>query len=155
MKKGNKELYVGIFITLGIICSIYLVVTLGEFNLFNNGRYSVYAYFTSVSGLNNGADVEMAGVEIGKVASISLDTEQFLAKVELNIINKVELSDDVIASIKTTGIIGDKYIDLSPGGSETILKPGETIFNTESSVDLESLVRKYIFNNNKKKDSDK
>lgn len=152
MKKGTTELYVGIFIILGILCSGYLIVTLGELNLFKNDKYPVYAYFTSVSGLNNGADVEMAGVAIGQVSSIFLDTEQFLAKVELSIMKNVELSEDVIASVKTTGIIGDKYIELSPGGSEIILKPGETIFNTESSVDLESLVRKYIFNNNDKKD---
>ena len=151
MKKRTTELYVGIFIILGILCSGYLIVTLGELNLFKNDRYSVYAYFTSVSGLNNGADVEMAGVEIGKVISIFLDTEQLLAKVELSVLKSVELSEDVIASVKTTGIIGDKYIELSPGGSEIILKPGEIIFNTESSVDLESLVRKYIFNSNEEK----
>lgn len=146
MKKGTTELYVGIFMIIGIMCSAYLIVTLGELNLFKNDRYSVYAYFTSVSGLNNGADIEMAGVEIGKVVSISLDSEQLIAKVELSVMKNIELSEDVIASVKTTGIIGDKYIELAPGGSETILKPGDIIFNTESSVDLESLVRKYIFN---------
>ena len=151
MKKGTTELYVGIFIILGILCSGYLIITLGELNLFKNDRYSVYAYFTSVSGLNNGADVEMAGVGIGEVTSIFLDTEQLLAKVELSVMKNIELSEDVIASVKTTGIIGDKYIELSPGGSETILKPGDIIFNTESSVDLESLVRKYIFNLNEEK----
>jgi len=151
MKKGTTELYVGIFIILGILCSGYLIITLGELNLFKNDRYSVYAYFTSVSGLNNGADVEMAGVGIGKVTSIFLDTEQLLAKVELSVMKNIELSEDVIASVKTTGIIGDKYIELSPGGSEIILKPGDIIFNTESSVDLESLVRKYIFNLNEEK----
>ena len=146
MKKENIELYVGIFIILGIICSGYLIVTLGELDFFKDDKHSVYAYFTSVSGLNNGADVEMSGVKIGQVASITLDMEQLLAKVELSVMKNIELSEDVIASVKTTGIIGDKYIELSPGGSEVILKSGETIFHTESSVDLESLVRKYIFN---------
>ena len=151
MKNRKTELYVGIFIILGIMCSAYLIFTLGELKLFKNDRYSVYAYFTSVSGLSTGADVQIAGVEVGEVASISLDNEQFLAKVELSVMKNIDLADDVIASVKTTGIIGDKYIELSPGGSETTLKPGETIYNTESSVDLESLVRKYIFNSNKEK----
>ena len=146
MKKGKAEFYVGIFMIIGIICSAYLIVTLGELNLFKNDRYSVYAYFTSVSGLSNGANVEMAGVEIGKVASISLDSERFLAKVELSVMKNIELSEDVIASVKTTGIIGEKYIELSPGGSEILLGHDDIIYNTESSVDLESLVRKFIFN---------
>ncbi|MCK5100961.1 MAG: outer membrane lipid asymmetry maintenance protein MlaD [Desulfobacteraceae bacterium] len=146
MKNKKTEFYVGVFIVIGIMCSAYLIFTLGEFKFFNNDRYSVYAYFTSVSGLSTGADVEMAGVAIGKVVSISLDSERLLAKVELSIIKNIELSEDVIASVKTTGIIGDKYIELSPGGSEIILKPDDIIYNTESSVDLESLVRKFIFN---------
>ncbi len=146
MKNEKLEFYVGIFMILGIVCSGYLIITLGELNLFKNDKYSVYAYFTSVSGLSNGADVEMAGVAIGKVASISLDPEQFLAKVELSILKSVELTEDVFVSVKTTGIIGDKYIDISPGGSEVILENNDIIYNTESSVDLESLVRKYIFN---------
>ena len=135
MKNRKAELYVGIFVILGIVCSTYLIFTLGELDLFKNDRYSVYAYFTSVSGLSNGASVEMAGVEIGEVASISLDNERLLAKIELSIMNNIELTEDVIASVKTTGIIGDKYIELSSGGSETNLKSGDTIYNTESAVD--------------------
>jgi phospholipid/cholesterol/gamma-HCH transport system substrate-binding protein len=151
MKKKKIEFYVGIFVVLGIICSAYLIFTLGELKFFNSDKYPVYAYFTSVSGLNNGADIEMAGVEIGEVTSISLDKERLLAKVELSIKKNVQLSDDVIASVKTSGIIGDKYIELAPGGSETNLEPGGVIYNTESAIDLESLVRKYIFNTNKTK----
>ena len=146
MKNMKTEFYVGIFLVIGIMCSVYLIFVLGEFKLLNNNQYSVYAYFTSVSGLSSGANIEMAGVEIGEVASISLDSERLLAKVELSIKKSIELSEDVIASVKTTGIIGDKYIELSPGGSEIILKPDDIIYNTESSVDLESLVRKFIFN---------
>lgn len=149
MKKRKTEFYVGIFIVIGIICSVYLIFTLGELKLINNDRYSVYAYFNSVSGLTTGANVEMAGVGIGEVASISLDKERLVAKVELSINKTVELSDDVIASVKTAGIIGDKYIELAPGGSEEILGQGDTIYNTESSVDIESLVRKFIFSTNK------
>jgi len=146
MKKKKTEFYVGVFLVIGIMCGIYLIFTLGELKLLNNDKYSVYAYFTSVSGLSSGANIEMAGVEIGEVGSISLDTERLLAKVEFSIKKNIELSEDVIASVKTTGIIGDKYIELAPGGSEIMLEPGDVIYNTESSVDLESLVRKFIFN---------
>ncbi|MCK5312685.1 MAG: outer membrane lipid asymmetry maintenance protein MlaD [Desulfobacteraceae bacterium] len=149
MKNMKTEFYVGIFVVIGFMCSVYLIFILGEFKLLNNDKYSVYAYFTSVSGLSSGANIEMAGVEIGEVGSISLDFERVLAKVELSIKKNIELSDDVIASVKTTGIIGDKYIELSPGGSEIILEPDGVIYNTESSVDLESLVRKFIFNDKK------
>ena len=87
----------------------------------------------------------MAGVQIGTVDSVSLDMERLLAKVVLRFRGEVILAEDVIASVKTSGIIGDKYITLSPGGSEVRLNPGDTIFNTESAIDIESLVSKYIF----------
>jgi len=149
MRKKNMEFYIGLFVIVGIACTAYLVFTVGEAGFFKNEKYSVYAYFTSVSGLNGGASVEMAGVPIGKVESVTLDTDRMLAKVELAINSRVELSEDVIASVKTSGIIGDKYIDISPGGSPTLLKPGEVIYNTEAAIDIESLVRKYIFNTKK------
>jgi len=145
MKKTNIELYVGLFMIIGLLCSAYLVVQVGGLKISNKDHYSVFAYFSSVSGLKPGANVEMAGVAIGNVAMISLDKEQLLAKLELSIDNHYIFSEDVIASVKTSGIIGDKYIDLAPGGSEFNLEPGATIFNTESSLDIESLVSKYIF----------
>lgn len=143
MKKGSIELYVGIFVIIGLICSAYLVVELGGLNTRDN--YSVFAYFSSVAGLKKGASIEMAGVKIGTVASVSLDTVKLLAKVELSINKKVKLSEDVIASVKTSGIIGDKYISLSPGASDATLAPGDTIFDTEPSLDIEALVKKYMF----------
>ena len=107
--------------------------------------YPIYARFRSVSGLKMGVYVEMAGVQIGKVDSISLDQEKKTALVEMKILKDVILSDDVIASVTTAGLIGDKYINLSPGGSETILKPGDLITETESAVNLEELISKYVF----------
>lgn len=147
MKKTTIELYVGLFVIIGLLCSAYLVVQLGGLKLTHTDRYSVFAYFSSVSGLKPGASVEMAGVAVGEVAMISLDKERQLAKLELSIDNDYIFSEDVIASVKTSGIIGDKYINLSPGGAEFDLEPGATIFNTESSLDIESLVSKYIFSN--------
>jgi len=146
MNKRKIEFYVGLFVIIGILCTGYLFLFLGETSLMGEKRYSVYAFFSSVSGLKPGARIEMAGVEIGNVSTISIDKERLLAKVECRIDKKIELSEDIIASVKTSGIIGQKYIDILPGGSDMVLGPGEEIFNTESSLDIESLVRKFIFN---------
>ncbi|MBF0468497.1 MAG: outer membrane lipid asymmetry maintenance protein MlaD [Desulfamplus sp.] len=150
MKKGMVEFYVGIFMIIGIVCCAYLVVELGGIRVLKKNDYRLYAYFSSVAGLKKGAGVEMAGVEIGNVVSIELDTERMLAKVELGIRENITLAEDVMASVKTSGVIGDRYINLSPGGSDTMLESGDTIFNTESAIDIEALVSKYIFNKDEK-----
>ena len=150
MNKRKIEFYVGLFVVIGLICSVYLFVVLGEFGFIRDARYPLYGFFTSVSGLKKGARVEMAGVEIGVVSNVMIDKERLLAKVEFKIDKNMTLSEDVIASVKTSGIIGQKYIDIAPGGSDIMLEPGHEIYNTESSLDIESLVRKFIFNKEKK-----
>ena len=145
MNKARIEIAVGIFVAIGLICVGYLTIKLGKMELLGNNRYDLYARFQSVSGLKEGAFIEMAGVRIGKVGSINLERETQTALVELNLQKDVNLSDDVIASVTTAGLIGDKYIKISPGGSEVILKPGEMITETESSVNLEELISKYVF----------
>lgn len=107
--------------------------------------YPLYAQFSSVSGLREGASIEMAGVWIGQVDSISLDEEEQVAVVKMKIQEGITLTDDVIASVKTSGLIGGKYIEISPGGSDNILKAGDLIIETESAIDLEELVSKYVF----------
>jgi phospholipid/cholesterol/gamma-HCH transport system substrate-binding protein len=145
MNRSLVETGVGIFVLIGIICVGYLTIKLGKMELFGSDHYSVSAQFQSISGLSNGAAVEVAGVQIGKVASISLDKEEMVAVVNMKIQKGVVLTDDVIASIKTSGLIGDKYINLTPGGSDEILNSGDTIIETESAVDLEELISKYVF----------
>jgi phospholipid/cholesterol/gamma-HCH transport system substrate-binding protein len=110
-------------------------------------HYLLNARFDSVSGLRAGAGIEMAGVKIGQVDSISLDTEDMQALVQLKIQNGIELYDDVIVSVKTAGLIGDKYINITPGGSGEILKPGDTVIETVSVLDIEELISKYVFGN--------
>jgi phospholipid/cholesterol/gamma-HCH transport system substrate-binding protein len=145
MNRSLVEIGVGVFVLIGIICIGYLTIKLGKMELFGSDHYSVSAQFQSISGLSDGAAVEVAGVQIGKVASISLDKEEMVAVVNMKIQKGVVLTDDVIASIKTSGLIGDKYIKLTPGGSDEILKPGDAIIETESAVDLEELISKYVF----------
>jgi phospholipid/cholesterol/gamma-HCH transport system substrate-binding protein len=145
MKRSTLELSVGVFILIGIICVGYLTIKLGQMEILGSDTYTLKAHFLSVAGLKSGAAVEMAGVQVGQVESIDLDLESREAVVQLKINNDLKLSDDVIASVKTAGLIGDKYISLSPGGSDIILNPGERILETESAVDLEALISKYVF----------
>lgn len=145
MKKSSVELGVGIFVLLGIICVGYLTIQLGKMKLLGDDHYFLNARFHSVSGLKTGSQVEIAGVKVGQVDSITLDNDDYDAIVRLKILKNVVLSDDVIASVKTAGLIGDKYIKLTPGGSDEILKPGDVITETESALDIEELISKYVF----------
>lgn len=143
MKKYSLELTVGIFVLVGLLCLGYVTVKLGKMEIFSAEGYTVDANFSSITGLRVGASVEIAGVPVGKVSSITL-TPAYAAKVSLLVNAGVELTDDAIASIKTSGIIGDKYVSISQGSGD-ILEPGDEIFDTESAVDLEALISKYVF----------
>jgi phospholipid/cholesterol/gamma-HCH transport system substrate-binding protein len=145
MKKSSLELGVGIFVLIGLLCVGYLTIRLGKMELLGNEHYFLDARFSSVAGLKAGAEVVIAGVKVGQVESISLDPEDQVAIVRMQIQEQVVLTDDVIASVKTSGLIGDKYIMLSPGGSDEILKEGDLITETESALDIEELVSKYAF----------
>lgn len=145
MKKASVEMAVGVFVLIGLICVGYLTIKLGKMQWFGDNYYLLDAQFESVSGLKAGAQVDMAGVEIGRVAGIRLDNERQIAIVQLKIQKEVLLTDDVIASVKTSGLIGDKYIKLTPGGSDRILASGDMIIETESALDIEELVSKYVF----------
>ena len=145
MKKMNVEMIVGVFLLAGFISFAWLAVKMGDINPFADETYPVTARFTSISGLKEGATIELAGVIVGKVSNIELDTGDYEAVVHLNINKQIELQDDTIASIRTSGIIGDKYIKISPGGSDIILESGDEIEETEPAISLEELVSKYIF----------
>ena len=145
MKKTSLELGVGIFVLIGILCVGYLTIRLGQMELIGDRHYFLNARFLNVAGLKKGAQVVIAGVKVGQVDEISLDPEEQVAIVRLKIMENVVLTDDVIASVKTSGLIGDKYIKLSPGGSDDILENGDLITDTESALDIEELVSKYAF----------
>jgi phospholipid/cholesterol/gamma-HCH transport system substrate-binding protein len=145
MNKTAVELWVGIFVLIGVLCLGYLTIKLGKMELLGDQYYLLHARFQSVAGLTAGANVEMAGVKIGQVDAVSLDQERQVAVVDIKIRRDIVLTDDVIASIKTAGLIGDKYINILPGGSDTILKSGDLITETESAIDIENLISKYVF----------
>lgn len=145
MKKAGIETIVGIFVVVGILCLAYLSIKLGKMELLGGNYYELSADFSSVSGLKAGASVEIAGVEIGRVERIELDPARgYMAEVFLRVRTGVKLTDDSIASIRTRGIIGDKFVLIKPGGSEKLLADGGKIRDTESAVDLEQLISEYI-----------
>lgn len=145
MKKTYVEFMVGLFMLVGIISISYMAVKLGKMEMMNTDNYFLKARFQSVSGLKKGASVEMAGVVVGRVGDIVFDTKKQDALVTLKISNGIPVSSDVIASVKTSGLIGDKFIKLTPGGADDNLKNGDTINDTESALDIEELISKYVF----------
>ncbi len=142
---AGRNALIGVFVAIALACMAYLTIKLGRMEVFDDSGYTVTARFTSVAGLRVGANVEIAGVAIGKVSAIRLSTEDFSAQLDQCIDKGVPLSEDVMASVKTSGLIGDKYISITPGGSDEKLAAGSTITDTESSMDLESLIGKFVF----------
>ncbi len=142
MKKGNLELVVGVFVLAGLACLAYMAIHLGKMELFGHG-YQVTADFDNISGLKSGTAVEIAGVEVGRVESINLTTGD-RAKLVMRLQPGIKLYDDAIASIRTKGIIGDKFVKLSPGSSGNLIVNGGKIRDTESAVEWEELIAKYI-----------
>jgi phospholipid/cholesterol/gamma-HCH transport system substrate-binding protein len=149
MKRLNIEMAVGLFLIVGIICFAYLAINLGNIGLFGE-TYPLRARFISISGLKDKATVELAGVRVGEVSRIDLDKEDYEAEVVLVIDRDVKIQDDAIASIRTQGIIGDKFVKITPGGSDTYLQADDEIEETESAISLEELISKYIFESDTK-----
>jgi phospholipid/cholesterol/gamma-HCH transport system substrate-binding protein len=143
MERKGLELGVGVFVLFGLLCLAYLSLNLGDVQLFGGWGYTVTARFASVSGLKEKAAVTMAGVNIGQVDKIRLEEGE--AVVTLRIREDVRLEEDVIVSVKTMGIIGDKYISITPGGSDRYIEPGGRIMDTVPPLDIEELLGKFVF----------
>ena len=150
MKKAYLEFVVGLFLAIGIGCLAWLSIKLARNEFFARNGYEVQAAFTNGGGLRRGTSVVIAGVEIGRVESVGL--EDYEAKVRMVIQPGVVLQNDSIASIKTKGLIGEKYIELAPGASEKVIKPGGVIRETQPAMDLEAIIGKYIQGNLAKPD---
>ena len=127
----------------GLVCLGYLSIKLGKKEILGSNHYSVYADFGSISGLRENADIEIAGVNIGSVGVISLSDG--MARVELKLRKEVQLPDDSIVSVKTRGLIGARILNISPGGSPENVQAGDIMLETESVIDLESLISEFIF----------
>ena len=145
MKKYSKETVVGIFVVIGLIAIAYMTIKLGNVGFLGESNYRLTARFSSVTGLRVGNPINMLGLEIGRVAKFTMDQENEQAIVLLEINKGIEIFDDAIASIKTEGLIGDKYISISAGGGGDLLEDGDSITDTESPTDIMDLVSKYAF----------
>jgi phospholipid/cholesterol/gamma-HCH transport system substrate-binding protein len=143
MRKFDLELGVGLFMIAGILALGYLSVGLAKMEVMGQKGYDLEAVFSNSGGLKTGASVVIAGVEVGRVKSIRLDDYQALISIHLP--SGIKIQDDSIATIKTKGLIGEKYVEITPGGSEDILKDGQKIRDTQPPVDLEQLISSYVF----------
>jgi phospholipid/cholesterol/gamma-HCH transport system substrate-binding protein len=143
MRRSTLDVAVGVFVLVGILALGWLSVRLGRVELWSSAGYTVTADFPTVGGLKTGSSIEIAGVEIGRVDGITLSDYQ--ARVIMTIKPAIKLQEDSIASIKTRGLIGEKYIKINPGGSEKLIQPNGKITEVEPPVDIEELISKYVF----------
>ncbi len=148
MQSRNAELLVGLFLLAGIAALVVLAVRVSGLDVSATDKgYTLYAHFDNVAGLTNRGKVTLAGVGVGKVKSVEYDKESFTGKVTLLIDRDVDnLPVDTTASIVTAGLLGEKYISLSVGGEEQVLKDQDEIFDTQSSLVLEELIGKFLMN---------
>ncbi|MET0262283.1 MAG: outer membrane lipid asymmetry maintenance protein MlaD, partial [Rariglobus sp.] len=153
MKQSKLELIVGVFVLVGLAAVAYLALRIGAGALLGADTYVLKARFTNAGGLNPGSNVLIAGVPVGRVDSITLNAEDYSALVQLSVRKDVKVPADSIASIKTSGLIGDKFLALSPGGDDQMLTAGSLITDTESTLDLESLISRFAFGNVDKPDA--
>jgi len=145
MKQTSVEIWVGLFILAGFLAFCYLALNLGEVNLFGKAKMmTVKAEFDNISGVRKGSSVQIAGVPVGTVARVILGPDH-LAEVSMEIDKTLKIPTDSVASVKSQGIIGDKYIQITLGGDSRMLTEGGELVETESAVDIESLISKFAF----------
>jgi phospholipid/cholesterol/gamma-HCH transport system substrate-binding protein len=139
---SRTEVVVGVFVLAGLICLGYLAIRLGKLELFGTQGYVLYADFVSVAGIKLGDPIEIAGVRIGKVEGIALADDK--ARLTLRVGEGVKLQEDVIASVRARGLIGDKFVLVTTGASEKIIAPGGKIRETDSPPDIPDLIGKFV-----------
>ena len=144
MNNRKIEFLVGCFMLVGIGAVLYLAIQVGSTRVFGGDHYMLQARFSSTSGVNVGSRVEIAGVRVGTVKSIILN-DSFYSIVTFDLPSSIQLDDDTIVSIKTAGLIGDRYLNISPGGSGFPLEAGDLIVDTESALDIEGLISRFAF----------
>ncbi len=145
MKKYTIETAVGIFLVFGLLCIGYMTVTLGHVSILGDNSYSLFAPFSTVTGLRVGSLVYMSGIEVGRVEQLAIDQENQKSVVEMRIHKGINVYDDAIASIKTEGLIGDMHVSIDPGGGGALLEPEGIITETQPPLDIADLISKYVF----------
>jgi len=147
MERTTVDLWVGIFVVGGMAALVMLAMKVGNLSTYNvSETYEIHAYFSNIGGLKPKASIKSAGVLVGRVTEISLDTERYEAKVKMSLDKRYQFPKDTFANILTSGLLGEQYIGLIPGGDEAMIKDGEQIRKTQSAVVLEDLIGKFIYN---------
>jgi phospholipid/cholesterol/gamma-HCH transport system substrate-binding protein len=143
MTRKLPELFTGFAVIL--IAALFLVYALGRADTLTTGGYPLSAQFSSIGGLTTGSDVKVGGVVVGHVTDEHLDPQTYAAIVKLQIDSNIKLPNDTSAAITSDGLLGGDYVSLSPGGSDTMLSPGQSFQVTQSAINIEDLLGKFIF----------
>lgn len=147
MERTTLDLWVGMFVVAGVAALVVLALKVGNLSTYNvSDTYQLEAYFSNIGGLKPQASIRSAGVLVGRVTKITLDTERYEAKVVMSIDKRYQFPKDTFANILTSGLLGEQYIGLMPGGDEKMLANGEELKKTQSAVVLEDLIGKFIYN---------
>ena len=147
MERTTIDLWVGVFVVAGIGALVMLAMKVGNLGTYNvSEAYQVHAYFSNIGGLKPKASIKSAGVLVGRVTDITLDTERYEAKVVMDLDKRYQFPKDTFANIMTSGLLGEQYIGLMPGGDEQMLKNGEQLKKTQSAMVLEELIGKFLYN---------
>ncbi|HLY96784.1 MAG: outer membrane lipid asymmetry maintenance protein MlaD [Sideroxydans sp.] len=145
MERTTLDLWVGIFVVAGIAALVVLALKVGNLSTYNMSEtYQLQAHFNNVGGLKPTASVRSAGVLVGRVNTITLDTANYEARVTMTIDKRYQFPKDTFANILTSGLLGEQYIGLMPGGDEQMLKDGDEFKKTQSAVVLEDLIGKFF-----------
>jgi phospholipid/cholesterol/gamma-HCH transport system substrate-binding protein len=145
MERTTLDLWVGAFVVAGIAALVVLALKVGNLSTYNvSETYQLQAHFTNVGGLKPTASVRSSGVLVGRVTSITLDTERYEARVNMSIDKRYQFPKDTFANILTSGLLGEQYIGLLPGGEEEMLQNGGEFKKTQSAVVLEDLIGKFF-----------
>ena len=147
MQRTTIDLWVGIFVVAGVAALVMLAMKVGNLGTYNvSESYQVHAYFSNIGGLKPKASIKSAGVLVGRVTDITLDTTRYEAKVVMSLDKRYQFPKDTFANILTSGLLGEQYIGLMPGGDEQMLKNGEQLKKTQSAMVLEEMIGKFLYN---------
>jgi len=146
MNRATLDLWVGVFVAIGLGSLLFLALKVGNLSFAASGEtYQLQAKFDNIGGLKARAAVKSAGVVVGRVAQIHLDPEAFVAVVTMNVDNRYKFPRDTFATINTSGLLGEQYIGFDVGGDTENLKDGDTVKKTQSAVVLEKLISQFMF----------
>ena len=146
MNRATLDLWVGIFVAIGLGSLLFLALKVGNLSAANAGdTYHLEAKFDNIGGLKVRAAIKSAGVVVGRVTEIHLDPKDYVAVIGMRIDNRYKFSSDTFATINTSGLLGEQYIGLEVGGEADMLKDGDTIKKTQSAVVLEKLISQFMF----------